>query len=367
MKTPPSLSDRRRFLETGGALAAGLLSAGCQAKAKELPHPAGNPDPPGNSRTQAAMPTRNLGKTGYKVGLFSLGGQSAVEKPNNFDVAVPLIERALDLGVNFIDTAPFYGHPERWSEQYIGRVMQHRRNEVFLATKSKQRTRDGALRDIEKSLELLKTDHVDLWLLHNIGMAEEVDAVFAKGGAMEAFTQMQEQKVARFLGVAAHYHPEPIIDCLNRHPFDATILAINAADSHNLQSFTKQLLPLAVEKEMGIIGMKVAARGRILSSWTPPPVEEQKRSWEGVATRPGTLTMREAMNYVLSLPVSTVIVGCDSLAQLEEDVKIAREFTPLSQAQMTALAEKVAPISKQALFFAHEARSKEGPAANSDE
>jgi aryl-alcohol dehydrogenase-like predicted oxidoreductase len=207
MKKPASFSDRRRFLETGGAVAAGLLSHGCRATTNQLPAPPA--DPPANPRMQAAMPTRNLGKTGCQVGIVSLGGQSAVEKPNNFDVAVPLIERALDLGVNFIDTAPFYGHPERWSEQYIGRVMEHRRKDVFLATKSKERSRDGALRDIEQSLKLLKTDHIDLWLLHNIGFAEEVDEVFAKGGAMEAFTQMQEQKVARFLGVAAHYHPSP--------------------------------------------------------------------------------------------------------------------------------------------------------------
>jgi uncharacterized protein len=353
MKPPAAFSDRRRFLETGGALAAGLL-AGCEATTSQPSPPPANPATPADPRPQAAMPTRNLGKTGHKVGIFSLGGQSAVEKPNNFDVAVPLIERALDLGVNFIDTAPFYGRPERWSEQYIGRVMQHRRNEVFLATKSKERTRDGALRDIEQSFKLMRTDHIDLWLLHNITAQEEVDAVFAKGGAMEAFTQMHDQKVVRFLGVAAHYHPEPVIDCLNRYPFDATILALNAADSLNPYSFTKQLLPLALEKQMGVIGMKIASRGRILSSWTPPPVEVQQRSWEGVATRPGTLTMREATDYVLSLAVSTIIVGCDDLMQLEENVKIAREFTPLSQAQMAAIAEKVAPVAKQALFFAYE-------------
>src|SRR5215469_5508467 len=340
MKQPFSFPDRRQFLKTGGALAAGLLCYEAQAQTNQLPAL------PVNPRTQSSMPTRNLGKTGYKVAIFSLGGQSAIERPNNFDAAVPLIERALDLGVNFIDTAPRYGLPERWSEQYIGRVMQHRRNDVFLATKSRERTRDGALRDIEQSLKLMKTDHLDLWLLHNIGIPGEVNAVFAKGGAMEAFTQMQNQKVVRFLGVAAHFQPKPIIDLLNRHPFEATILALNAADANNVHSFIEQLLPLVVEKEMGIIGMKVAARGRILSSWVPPPVEVQQRSWEGVATRPGTLTMHEAMPYVLSLPVSTVIVGCDDLAQLEENVKIAREFTPLSQAQMAALAEKVAPVSK---------------------
>jgi aryl-alcohol dehydrogenase-like predicted oxidoreductase len=295
------------------------------------------------------------------VPVAGLGPSFAIEQPNNFDVAVPLIERALDLGVNFIDTAPRYGLPERWSEQYIGRVMQYRRNDVFLATKSRERSRDGVLRDIEQSLKLLKTDHLDLWLLHNIGIPEEVSAVFAKGGAMEAFTQMHDQKVVRFLGVAAHYQPEPIIDLINRHPFDAAILALNAADSHNPHSFTERLLPLALEKQMGIIGMKVAARGRILSSWTPPPIEQQQRSWEGVATRPGTLNMRDAMNYTLSLPVSTVIVGCDNIAQLEENVRIAREFTPLSQAQMAAIANQAAPIARQALFFHFESRPREIP------
>src|SRR5215469_16622504 len=353
MKQPVSFINRRGFLKTGGALAAGLLSHAAQDATNPLPAL------PANPRTQASMPTRNLGKTGYKVGIFSLGGQSAIEQPNNFDVAVPLIERALDLGVNLIDTAPRYGLPERWSEQYIGRVMQHRRNDVFLATKSRERNRDGALRDIEQSLKLMKTDHLDLWLLHNVGIPDEVNAVFARGGAMEAFTQMHDQKVVRYLGFAAHYQPNPIIDLINRHPFDACILALNAADTHGPHSFTERLLTVAVEKQMGIIGMKIAARGRILSSWTPPPVEVQQRSWEGVATRPGTLNIRDATNFVFYDPASTVILGCDDIAQLEENVQIAREFTPLSQAQMAAIANKAAPIATQANFFHSETRPRD--------
>ena len=353
MKEPPSFTDRRQFLKAGGALAAGLLTHEAQAAQNQLPAM------PFNPRTPASMPTRNLGKTGYKVGLFSLGAQAAVEQPNNFDVAVPIIERCLDLGVNLIDTAPRYGFPERWSEQYIGRVMQHRRNDAFLCTKTRKRSRDAALRDIEQSLKLMKTDHLDLWLLHNIGIPEEVNAVFAKGGAMEAFIQMHDQKVVRYLGVTAHYQPEPIIDILNRFPFDACVLALNAADRHNPHSFTAQLLPLAVEKQMGIIGMKIASRGRILSTWTPPPVEQQQRSWEGVATHPGTLNIRDATNYVLSLPVSTNIIGCDNIAQVEENVRIAREFTPLSQAQMAAISDRAAPIARQALFFHFESRPRQ--------
>jgi uncharacterized protein len=112
-------------------------------------------------------------------------------------------------------------------------------------------------------------------------------------------------------------------------------------------------------RQMGIIGMKIAACGRLLSSWTPPPVDEQQRSWEGVATRPGTLNIRDAMRYVLSLPVSTVILGCDNIAQLEENVQIAREFTPMSQAQMVAPSNVAAPVARQALFFHFETRPRD--------
>jgi aryl-alcohol dehydrogenase-like predicted oxidoreductase len=352
----PTSSDRRNFLKTGGAVAAGLLANGAALASTAI---SGFPPLPANPNTQAAMPTRNLGKTGYKVGIFSLGGQAALEKPNNFEVAIPIIERALDLGVNYIDTSSIYGGPQRWSEQYVGRVIKTRRQDAFIATKTKERTRDGSLRMIEKSLALLNTDHVDLWQLHDIGLPEDVNAVFAKGGAMEALLEMQQQKVVRFLGVTGHYRPEALIDTVNRHPFDTILMALNAADAH-IHSFTDQLLPLVVEKQMGIIGMKVPARGRLLSSWTPPPLEQQQHSWEGsaIATRSGVMNMRDALNFTLSHPVSTVIVGCDSIAQLEDNVQIARDFTPLSQSQMTALNQLAAPVAKQSLFFRFTDRSK---------
>jgi len=352
----PTCSDRRSFLKAGGAIAAGLMSNGVvfanPATASFTPLPA-------NINTLSAMPTRNLGKTGYKVGIFSLGGQAALEKPDNFDAAVPIIERALDLGVNYIDTSSIYGGPQRWSEQYVGRVMKTRRQDAFLATKTKERTRDGSLRMIEKSLVLMNTDHIDLWQLHDIGLPEDVTAVFAKGGAMEALLEMQQQKIVRFLGVTGHYRPEALIDAVHRHPFDTILMSLNAADSH-IHSFSDQLLPLVVEKQMGIIGMKVPARGRLLSTWTPPPLEQQQHSWEGsaIATRSGVMNMREAMNFTLSHPVSTVIIGCDNIAQLEENVQIARDFTPLSQSQMVALNNLAAPVAKQSLFFRFTDRSK---------
>jgi uncharacterized protein len=139
---------------------------------------------------------------------------------------------------------------------------------------------------------------------------------------------------------------------INRFPFDCILLALNAADKHHF-SFMEELLPLAVEKQMGIIGMKLTGRSRLLSSWTPPPLERQKRMWEGVveAKTPGTLTLREAIYYGLSLPIGTAIIGVDSMAQLEENARLAQEFTPLSAAQMAGLAQRAESVSKQALFF----------------
>jgi aryl-alcohol dehydrogenase-like predicted oxidoreductase len=143
------------------------------------------------------------------------------------------------------------------------------------------------------------------------------------------------------------------MESIRRFPFDTVLMAVNAADKY-CYPFEKDLLPLAVERQMGIIGMKVMARGRILSSWTPPPVEEQEHSWEGkgaIATTPGTLTKRETFFYNLSLPLSTAIIGCDSVEQVEECAELARSFTPLTEAQMAALEAKVEPIAKQSLFF----------------
>lgn len=347
-------SNRREFLKLGGAAAAGMLAqATAGATTKTIPAL------PSNAASPTSMPTRNLGKTGYRVGIFSLGGQSALEHGNNDSVAVPLIERALDLGVNYIDTSSIYGGPERWSERYIGQVMKHRRNEAFLASKTKERTRDGSLRMIEQSLKLLNTDHLDLWQLHDIGTMTDVEEVFAKGGAVEALQEAKEQGIVRHLGITGHHRPDSLMECIRRFPFDTVLMSLNAADKHHY-SFASELLPLALEKQMGIIAMKVPARGRILSTWAPPPPEKQQYSWEGsgaVAKTPGTLTMREAFYYVLSLPVSTAIIGCDSIQQLEENVKLARDFTPLNDGQMSTLSAKAEPVARQSLFFRFMKRS----------
>ena len=355
MKTPDEVSQtknsgRRNFLKVGGASIAAALTPSARGESTDRAQvsPASRAEV-----VQEMMPTRNLGKTGFRTGIFGLGGQGALEKVNHEAVAVPIIERAFELGVNYFDTSAIYGGPDRWSEQYLGKALKGHRDQVFIASKTKERTRDAALKNLEVSLKLLNTDHLDTWQLHDVGVKEDVDQIFGQGGAIEAFVQARDQKMVKHLGVTGRFRPDALMECIQRFPFDTVLMGLNAADQY-YYSFRKELLPMAVEKQMGIIAMKVMARGRILSSWTPPSIEAQKHSWEGtgaIATRPGTLTKQETMFYTLSLPISTAIIGCDSVEQVEECVRMAREFTPLNEEQMVELADKTEPIAKQALFF----------------
>ena len=176
-----------------------------------------------------------------------------------------------------------------------------------------------------------------------------MDRIFGKGGAIEAFQQAKEQKMVRFLGVPEHRDPDLLIQCIERFPFDQILMALNAADKHHM-SFQEKLLPLAVEKQMGIIGMKIPARGTH-SGELEASIRKNRADSRAKLLGPGTLAMKEAMYYVLSQPVSTVIIGCDTLAQLEENVRFARDFTPLSERQLAALSDKAQPVARQALFF----------------
>ena len=148
--------------------------------------------------------------------------------------------------MNYIDTAAAYGGDQRWSQRYIGEVMKRRRKEVFLASKTNDRTRDGSLRLLEESLRLLNTDHLDLWQLHNCARMEQIEQIFAPGGAIEAMKKARDEKMVRFCGITGHADPDVLIEGLKRFEFDTILLALNAADPHHL-SFATNLLPLAVE------------------------------------------------------------------------------------------------------------------------
>lgn len=355
MKTPrihtPRTWNRREFF--GATLAAAAMTAGnrlsanAETAALAAPAPTGKlPSLPFNPRTAAAMPMRNLGKTGFRVGIFSLGCQAAIEVKGNEQLSVDIMNRAIDLGVNYFDTSNAYGGGV--SEEHVGLVMRDRRREVFLASKTARRDYDGAMTHLETSFQRMQTDHLDLWQIHNLQKMGDVDKLLAPDGALKAMQKAKEEGLTRFIGVTGHYEPNVLRAMISRAELDCILMAVNAADRHYL-SFIEHLLPLALEKQMGVIGMKVATRGRMLSTWKPEPLEQQPERMR--TTKPGVVTMAESLAYNFSLPVSTNIVGVDNVEQLEANVKCAADFMPLSEEQMRALEERTLPIVRQALYF----------------
>jgi uncharacterized protein len=340
--------NRRKFLASGLTAAASVTvgkSFASEAKS-ESSSIKKNDENPFNARTYNAMPTRAFGKTGYKVGILSLGGQATLEMKGTEEVSEKIINRAIDLGINYIDTAASYGGGI--SQRNIGQVMKTRRKEVWLATKTNERSYDGAMRQLEESLKSLQTDHLDTWQLHNITRQEQMDQIFAKDGAIKALEKAKSEGIVRKLGITGHFEPLVLLKAIQEYPFDQILLAVNAADVHYL-SFINYLLPEAQRLGIGIVGMKVATRGRMISTWAPPPMAEQP---ERMATqKPGTITIKEALSYNMSLPVSTTIIGVDNVAQIEEDVQIASGFSPLCEAEMKEIEFKTLPIVRQGLYF----------------
>jgi aryl-alcohol dehydrogenase-like predicted oxidoreductase len=285
--------------------------------------------------TGSPMPTRPLGRTGWNASIYSLGGQATLDQQGRSEEAIAIIHRALDLGVNYIDTAQLYGGGR--SERNVGEVMKTRRKEVFLATKTIQRDYDGAMRDLESSLKNLQTDHIDCWQLHTVRSEAEAEQIFSTNGALKALQKARDEKVVRFLGITGHKQPFILKRSIERFPFDTILMALNPADrsmpeNANDASFIEHLLPLAVERKMGIIGMKVASGGRMF----------QKPGFGDIAT---------SINYVLSLPISTIVVGISRLSDLEENVRIATQFEPLSSQRMKDIEEAWRPHAAAATWF----------------
>ena len=312
--------SRRDFMKVSGAGTAGfVLGQRPEAAAAEVR----------GSTTPPPMPERPLGKTGHNVRLFSLGGQATIERPDTDAESEAIINRAIDLGVNYIDTAAAYGRGI--SQIYIGRVMATRRNEVFLATKTHRRSYDESMQLLDQSLESLQTDHLDLWQLHNLTTMEQLDQVFADDGAIHALEKARSDGTVRFLGLTGHANPDVLMEFMRRFDFDTILLALNPADKYH-RPFMDELLPEANRRQMGVIAMKIPARGRIF--------------------RDGGLTsMEEALNWTMSQPISTVIVGCDTVAQLEENISVAANFQPLNSSQMVAIEAKVGDYPMEASFF----------------
>jgi aryl-alcohol dehydrogenase-like predicted oxidoreductase len=275
-------------------------------------HPGGrgNPLPP--------IPRRPLGRTGCDVTQFALGGEGVLRTHGRMSEAVAVINRALDQGVTYCDTAPAYAG----SLDYYGAALGERRNQIFLASKTHDRTRDGSLRLLEESLGRLRTDHLDLWQLHDLRTTADLQTIFGRRGALEALVQAREEGRVRFLGITGHHDPAILLEAMRRFDFDTVLVALNGADVHRM-SFAQTVLPEAAKRGMGVIGMKVYAAGVLLRSGSTP------------------LIPAEAMRYVLSLAgVSTVIIGCSSTAEVDENAHNARLFQPFDEPGMRAIEEK---------------------------
>jgi aryl-alcohol dehydrogenase-like predicted oxidoreductase len=264
------------------------------------------------------IPSRALGRTGCEVTQFGLGGEGVLRTHGRMVEATAVIQRALDQGVTYCDTAPAYAG----SLDYYGAALGDRRRQVFLASKTHDRTRDGSLRLLDESLKRLRTDHLDLWQLHDLRTALDLKMIFGRGGALEALIQAREERRVRFLGLTGHHDPAILLDAMSRFDFDTVLVALNLADTHRL-SFARTVVPEAARRGMGVIGMKVYAAGILVHGGA-------------ISFDPG-----EAMGYVLSLPgVSTVIIGCSSPAEVDENALFARSFRPFDEPTMGGLEER---------------------------
>jgi predicted aldo/keto reductase-like oxidoreductase len=261
----------------------------------------------------AGLPRRPLGETGREVTIFGLGGEGVLRTHGRQAEAARVIHRALDRGVSYGDTAPAYSS----SQDYYGAALGERRRGVFLASKTHDRSRDGSLRLLDDSLKRLRTDHLDLWQLHDLRTAEDLARIFSRGGAIEALVRAREEGRVRSLGLTGHHDPAVLLEAMRRFDFDTVLVALNAADVHRL-SFARTVLPEASRRGMGVIGMKVYAAGALIG--------------------PGRLAAPEAMGYVLSLPgVSTVVIGCGTPEEVDQNARLAREFAPFDDARLRAL------------------------------
>ena len=248
------------------------------------------------------IPTRPLGQTGREVSLFGLGGEGVLRTWGQERAAVRVIDRALDQGVTYCDSAPAYAG----SLDYYGAALGERRKNIFLASKTHDRTRDGSLRLLDETFRRARTDYLDLWQLHDLRTLDDLDRIFAKGGAMEALLQAKADGRVKHLGLTGHHDPAILLEAMSRFPFDTVLVALNAADVHRMP-FISTVLAEAQRQSMGVIAMKTCAQKRLLTR----------------------ISMNEALGYVWSLPgVSLAVVGCETEAEVDENAEIARQFQP---------------------------------------
>lgn len=272
----------------------------------------------------SSIPTRPLGKTGVQVSILCLGGGHIGRKDVDPDLAVRILQRAVDHGVTFFDNAWEYNDGE--SERRMGRALRGRRDKVFLMTKVCSRDRRGAERELEESLQRLETDRIDLWQFHEVNYANDPEWIFAPGGAAEAAQAAMKAGKVRFVGCTGHKEPAYLLEML-RHDFPWTTvqLPVNVLDA-SYRSFQRQVLPELEKRGIAALGMK-------------------SLGGEGQLVTKAGLSPDECRRYALSQPIASLVTGIVSLEDLEQDVRIARGFRPMSLAEQEELIRRTRAIA----------------------
>ena len=270
---------------------------------------------------------RKFGKTGAEVTIFGLGGEGVLRTYGHEDEAYDLINRAIDLGINYFESARAYSG----SESYYGLALKERRKEIFLTSKSHARDKKGAMAHLQQTLANMKTDHLDLWQVHDVRTEEEVEEIFSSNGAIQAFLEAKEKGLTKFVGVTGHHDPFITRRCIEEFDFDTVLIPVNPAEPFH-KSYLEHVIPLAREKQMGIVAMKVYFRGF-------------------AAKLPWFAGMAPFFRFALSQGVSTSVIGCDDIRQLEENAAFAASFNPMSEDEKQGLIDKIEPYARQLMYY----------------
>jgi predicted aldo/keto reductase-like oxidoreductase len=255
------------------------------------------------------MQKRAFGNTGLHTSILGFGGFHLLEIP--VAEANYLLNRYLDAGGNYIETAASYGNGE--SERKIGLCVADRRKEYILATKTGERTKEGALSSLEQSLHNLRTDYVDLLIMHAVGTMAELEQILAPGGALEGAEEARKEGKIRHIGISMHGQPDVLLRALKEYPFEAVMTTINYYDHFNFPEIQQELVPLAEEKGVAVILMKPVADGLL---WRSSEI---------------------AFQYAFSQPVSIVVAGINNREMLEADLDYANNFNPITASRTEQL------------------------------
>ncbi len=307
--------DRRNFLKTAAATT--LMTS----LSKNLAH-----------ASDAAVPTRTLGRSGEKISMVGLGGYHLGMQSDEQE-SIRIIRTGLDSGISFLDNCWDYNDGQ--SEIRMGKALRDGyRQKAFLMTKIDGRTKKAALQQLDESLRRLQTDRIDLLQFHEVIRDTDPDRIFASGGGMEAVLEARKQGKVRYIGFTGHKSPDIHLKMLetafaHQFTFDAVQMPLNVMDAH-FNSFEKKVLPVLVKHGIGVLGMKPMGDKIILNSKTATPIE--------------------CLHYALNLPTSVVITGCDSMNILQQALDAARSFRPMSSEEVATLLAKTAPAAGKGEF-----------------